>query len=113
MPPAQGSSLRRAPIASPSIRRAASTNETSVKTAIEKGRALAGFLEAKHVPHAFARRAARRDRSLREVARAVAGEDFVARHVSLRSDRHLLQLAANPQLLDAGATVVDDGALDD
>src|ERR1017187_3354802 len=90
MPPAQGCRSRNAPIASPSIRRAASSNETSVKTAIEKRKG--GRSEMEDVPDALAGGAARGVHAGRKVARAVAGDDLVAGRAVLRGDGHLLQL---------------------
>src|ERR1035438_4175982 len=111
MPPAHGRSSRSEPIASPSIRRAASSNETSVKTAIAKRKG--GRSEMEDVPDALAGGAARGVHTGRKVTRAVAGDDLVARRTVLRGDGHLLQLAAHAQLLDVVALVVDHRALDE
>src|SRR5450432_51551 len=111
MPPAQASSWRSSPMPSPSIRRAASSKETSVKTAIEKE--VGGRSEPEDVPDALADRAPRRLHALGKFVLAAADDDLVAGCAALGIDRHLLQLAAHPQLFDVGTTVLDDGALDD
>src|ERR1019366_7609614 len=111
MPPAHGVRSRNSPIASPSISRAAASNETSVKTAIEKRKG--GRSEMEDVPDALAGGAARGVHAGRKVARTVAGDDLVAGGAVPGGDRHLLQLAAHAQLLDVVALVVDHRALDE
>src|SRR6187551_2866509 len=110
MPPAQGESSRSVPRPSLSISCAASSKETSVKTAIEQsGRPSS---ERQHLPDALAGGAARVVAAFGgQLARAVADDDLVARRAVLRMDRRLDELAAHAQLLDHRPAVVDDGAL--
>src|SRR5689334_19858836 len=102
---------RRAPMPSPSISCAASSNETSVKTAIAS--LAGGGSEREDLPDPLAGGAARIVPAFGgELARAVADDDLVGGSAVLGMDRHLDQLAAHPQLLDHRPAVVDDGALD-
>src|SRR3954469_1881380 len=108
MPPAQGESSRRGPMPSESISCAASSNETSVKTAIESQEP-ARRSEREDVPDALAGGAARVVAAFhRKLARTVADDDVVGRRAVLRMDRDLHELAPHPKLLDHRPAVVDD-----
>src|SRR5438045_9533160 len=72
MPAAMPSSVRSLPMPSRDTSAAASSKETSVKTAIERGS------EAQDVPDPLAGRAAARPRAVRHVARSVGRDDLVA-----------------------------------
>src|SRR3989442_8717975 len=105
MPDVMPSSVLSSPMFRRETSAAASSNETSVKTAMGS--------ERQHVPDALAGGAAGRAGAVGQVARTVAGDDLVALlGADLGRDGDALDLSAHPQLLDARAFVFDDRAGD-
>src|SRR2546423_10569036 len=106
MPAAMPSSVLSSPMPSRDTSAAASSKETSVKTAIARGS------EAQDVPDPLAGRAAARPRAVRHVARPVGRDDLVALlDRTLRRDGDALHLPAHPQLVDPRPVVLDHGVL--
>src|SRR5437764_6657577 len=106
MPAVMPVSAVSSPMPSRDTSRAASSNETSVKTAI------AERSESDHAPDPLARCTAARPGAVRHVAGTIGGNDLVdLRDRPLGRDADALRLAAHAKLLDAGAVVLDDQQL--
>src|SRR5688572_19157130 len=107
MPAVMPVSVVSCPMPSRDTSAAASSNETSVKTAIDE----AGS-EGEDAPDPLAGDAALRVGAVGVVASGVGGNDLVALHAPFGLNADALRLAAHLQFLDAGAIVFDHRQLD-
>src|SRR5258707_932437 len=107
MPAVMPVSVVSSPMRSRDTSAAASSNETSVKTAMWLER----ILEGEDAPDAFSGRSTLRTCAVGHVAPLGGGKNLVALH-ALGGNGDALRLAAHLQFFDAGGIVFDHGVLD-
>src|SRR5882672_1717788 len=107
MPAVMPVSVVSSPMRSRDTSAAASSNETSVKTAMWLER----ILEGEDAPDAFSGRTTLRTCAVGHVAPLDGGKNLVALH-ALGGNGDALRLAAHLQFFDAGGIVFDHGVLD-